>query len=71
MPVKPDDWNELFGVWFPVRPDPLTDTGSVLVTVHRHGTDLWFHVQGPNAGLTVQTIAPDTVDFRSTDQECP
>lgn len=62
MRVQVGDWNELFGIWFQVRPDPLTDTGTVLVTVHCQGADLWINVQGPNGGARFQTVPPDQAE---------
>jgi hypothetical protein len=59
MAVRPGQWNELFGAWFWIKPDPLVGTEWVRITVHRDGEDFWFHAEGPNAGVHVQTTAPD------------
>lgn len=64
MTVRLGDWNELHGLWIQVRPDPLTTTGWVRVTVHVQGAHLWTNVDGPNGGVCMQTEAPD---LRSVD----
>lgn len=71
MTVRPGAWNVWDGIWFQVLPDPLAGAETVAVTVHVHGADLWVYVKGANGGVHFQTVAPDTADARSADQEHP
>lgn len=62
--VRPGEWNEMFGIWFYVWPDPLAGAEKVRVTVHRTGHALWFRTAGACAGVHFQTTAPDTSEER-------
>jgi hypothetical protein len=62
--VRPGEWNEWSGIWFLIRPDPLTSGSHCRVTLH--ADPLLIHVDAPNGGVHVQTEPP-----YSTDEEHP
>ena len=68
--IPPGLWVEIGGLYLRVHQlnDPLLRQDLHRVVVHRDETGhAWVRVSGPNDGVDLQTVPPDTHDFADAD----